>query len=919
MIRMVQSVSAAHAKSYYSDALLKSDYYLEDQELGGAFRGRLADRLGLGGKATKEQFFALCENLNPTTGKQLTPRKNENRTTGYDINFHVPKSVSIVHVLSGDDHILEAFQKSVSETMADIEADAQARIRKDGVYADRTTGELLWIDFIHQTARPVEGQDPDPHLHAHCYVFNATWDKEENGGRCKAGQFRGIMRDMPYYRARFHKRLSDRLIAQGYQIRRTKNAFEIEGVPQRIIDHFSKRTDEIGRIAKEKGITDAKALDELGAKTRAKKQKGVSMAELKKNWRSQIAALGSSQKEGSLPIRHGPARNEQLPVAEMCLEYAMKLHFEKASVVPDRRLLATAYTQGIGAPLVTIDDLDKRFENDPSVLRIEEKGQLVSTTKEILKEEKRMVVLAQSGKGQMTPLYAEAPKVQLKDQQGDAVKHILTTTDRVSIIRGAAGSGKTTLMREAVSWMKKAGKEVTVVAPTSAAARDVLRGEGFEKAQTVAALWLSKELQVGLQDGVLWVDEAGMLGTSDMTDLLELATKKNARLILGGDTRQHSSVVRGDALRILSKVGGIKTAEVAKIYRQKDETYKSAVGDLFSGRVRQAFEKLESMNAVVEVDAKRPNDRLIEDYIQSVKKGRNALAISPTNEHRQELTAGIRKRMRTEGMIGKKEITVDRLENKYLSAVEKDDWKTYKPGQAIQFVQNTSGIQRGSQWTVKSVAENQVLLAGKMGKKAELPLGRVQCFDVLERAEIPLSKGDTVKITRNGFDLEKKRMDNGQMLEVVAVRKNGQVELQNKVSKQRYHINDEFGHLDHAHCVTSYASQGKTVDDVFIAQPAATFSGTNAKQFYVSVSRAKEGVKIYTDDKKTLLAHAKRSGDRTAALEVEAALKLHGDHIHHRQREEYNAPDPERQPHKDISSPLPSPPQKIDLDYEPRF
>ena len=57
-------------------------------------------------------------------------------------------------------------------------------------------------------------------------------------------------------------------------------------------------------------------------------------------------------------------------------------------------------------------------------------------------------------------------------------------------------------------------------------------------------------------------------------------------------------------------------------------------------------------------------------------------------------------------------------------------------------------------------------------------------------------------------------------------------------------------------------------DDVFIHQPAATFPATDAKQFYVSVSRGKENVHIYTDDKEQLLEYATEFGDRQSAMEL---------------------------------------------------
>jgi len=210
MIRMIQSTSEGHAKAYFSDALTKSDYYIDDQELAGKLQGRLGERLGLGTAVTQDIFFALCENRNPKTGEPLTPRTRDGRRVGYDINFHAPKSVSIINALSKDSHIGDAFQASVNEVMKAIEADCQTRVRKDGSYHNRATDEMLWAEFMHQTARPVDGHAPDPHLHSHCFVFNSTWDKEEE--RIKAGDFAQIKQDMPYYQALFHKILSDKLI-----------------------------------------------------------------------------------------------------------------------------------------------------------------------------------------------------------------------------------------------------------------------------------------------------------------------------------------------------------------------------------------------------------------------------------------------------------------------------------------------------------------------------------------------------------------------------------------------------------------------------------------------------------------------------------------------------------------------------------
>lgn len=909
MIRMIQSNSAGHAKAYFSEALSKADYYINDQELKGKIQGKLADRLKLSGEATKDVFFALCENIHPVSGQKLTPRQKDDRRVGYDINFHCPKSVSILHALSGDNHIMEAFEKSVRATMEEIEADSMARVRKDGRSEDRQTGELVWTDFIHQTARPVDESAPDPHLHAHCFVFNMTWDPEEQ--RIKAGQFGDINRDMPYYEARFQKRLSDALIDRGYEVRRTGKNFELEGVPQNVIDLFSKRTDEIGRIAKEKGITDAKELDELGSRTRAKKQKGMSMTELKANWRQQIADLPRSQEDGEAPVRFAPEKQREILTSRDCVEHAISHTFERASVIHDRRLLATAYRHGIGNRAVTLDGITADFKADYRLIHVRENGRTMSTTKEVLNEERHMVKLARAGQGKLRPLYTKAPKLNLDGQQAQAVEHILTTTDRVSIIRGVAGSGKTTLMKEAVKQIEKTGKTVTVVAPTSQASRGVLKDEGFEHAETVAQLLADKKIQDKLKNQVLWVDEAGLLGTRDMSGLLDLAHRQNARLILGGDTRQHASVARGDALRILNTVGGIKSAEVSKIYRQKGDAYRSIVEDLSKGNVAQAFQKLDDAGAIKEIDPLGPNTQLIDDYVEAIQKGKSALVISPTHEQGQEVTKSIRQRLQESGHLGKKQVEAKQFIGLNLTTAQKADWRNLQQGHMVQFNQNRAGIGRGSVWAITSSTDSNVYIKRDGDDEIiPLPTEHSDSYDIYKESKIALAKGDLVRITRNGFDNQKKRLNNGQILQVSSVRKSGAIALHNPVSKAAYKLDQNFGHLAHAYCVTSHSSQGRTTDEVFLHQPTATFGATDAKQIYVSVSRGRERVRIYTDYKDALMEHAKKISDRKSAIELIAGARDTAmQNI--RQQMEKHVPKKEKDP-VDIYKPI-----RVTKDYEP--
>src|SRR6201988_1198153 len=278
MIRVTQQDNAKAAKSYYTTA----DYYSEGQEIVGSWGGKGAARLGLEGMVDKFSFERLCDNLDPRTGNPLTVRTRSERTVGYDFTFSVPKSVSLLYAMSGDQGIMEAFRGAVADTMREIEAEMKTRVRRKGQDADRTTGNMVWAEFIHTTSRPVEGL-PDPQLHAHVFVFNTTWDGKED--RWKAGQFRELKRDAPYFQAAFRVRLANRLQDLGFGVTRKRDDFELTGVPRDVLKRFSRRTALIEKIAAEKGITDPDRKAELGAETREGKASTLTWEELRKEWK----------------------------------------------------------------------------------------------------------------------------------------------------------------------------------------------------------------------------------------------------------------------------------------------------------------------------------------------------------------------------------------------------------------------------------------------------------------------------------------------------------------------------------------------------------------------------------------------------------------------------------------------------------
>ena len=854
---MLRVIASRNAKEYFAQSLKREDYYSEGQEVRGDWNGVAAEKLGLSGAVTQKTFDSLCDNKIPGTDERLTQRNKSNRTVGYDFNFHCPKSVSVAYEFTRDECILDAFKLSVSKTMREIESEIKTRVRKNGADENRTTGNMAWAEFVHYTARPVNGI-PDPHLHAHCYAFNTTWDDVEK--KWKAGQFRDLKADAPYFEAGFHARFAGRLAELGYRIERTAKGWELAGVPQRVLDEFSKRTEQVEQKAKELGITSAKQKDGLAALTRERKQKDIEKSELRELWDRRISP---DERNAIQNVRNAVAATPK--VSEMkAMDFAVQHCYERASIVTDKELLRHALRFGVGD--VDVERVKRQLLRDEFIAE-NAGGQQWLTTKDVLAEEKRLIDYVQDGKGRFKPFGSGKYQFQnpkLSDEQRNAVLHVLQSTDRVTAIRGGAGTGKTTMMREAVAGIESTGQKVFTFAPSAEASRGVLRTDaGFANAETVEALLQNQILQQQVRGQVIWIDEAGLLSVRTLARVADLADKENCRIILSGDTAQHRAVERGDALRILEKHAGLKAAELTEIRRQKAAAHKAIVADLRAGNLDHAFKQLDRLGMLRELDAGDRHEALATDYTAAVSNGKSALVISPTHAEGERVTREIRTKLKIARKLGADEREFVQLKNLQWTEAQRADAPNYHAGQVVQFHQNAAGFRRGERVTVKTRDEHGVSVERMNGKIAPLPLPVAARFQVYESRNIALTAGDRIRITQNGFTKDKHRLNNGDLKQIKGFTPDGDIRLANG-----WVVSKDYGNLTHGYCLTSYSSQSKGVDCVFVAESSESFRAAGREQFYVSASRFKEALTIYTDDKHQLLEAVRKSSHRPSAMDL---------------------------------------------------
>jgi len=864
MLRVVPHKSAAAARQYYAEGLRREDYYSEGQEVAGKWFGKAAKLLGISGDVTPDAFAALVENRHPATGEKLTPRMKADRVVGVDFNFHAPKSLSVVHALTGDESIVKAFRSAVAETMAEVEGLTETRVRARGAQANRITGNLAWAEFVHLTARPVGGI-PDPHLHVHCFVFNATFDDDE--GRWKAAKFRNLKSNSPYFEAAFHARLSAKIGELGYGIERTRKGWEVVGIPRPVVERFSRRTEQIEKLAAKKGITDAHAKDALGAASREGKRHGVTYSDLKIEWESRLEPGEGELIRNLRAAGSGRRVGEPISVAE-AMDHAFQKQFANSSVVEVNRLIAETLRFGVGQ--VSPKAAWQEFAARNMVVRRVGERELCSSL-DVLAEEVSLINFVRAGRGAYAPLangVENQGNIRLSAEQGAAVRHILSSNDQVIALRGGAGVGKTTLMKEAVAAIERGGTKVFAFAPSAAASRDTLREAGFENAETVAHLLTNTRLQKELRGQVIWVDEAGLLGVRDMWQIMKIAGK-DTRIILTGDTAQHSPVARGDAFRLLQEYAGLKVAEVTKIRRQEQAEYREAVSALSKGDLRTAFRRLDDLGAILEIadDAKRYR-LLAEDYLQSSRRGSVPLVVSPTHAESALVTEAIREVRQGAGELrGGRSFT--RFHNLQWEEADRARAENYSPGMMVQFHQNTRGVRRGEMFRVSGRDESgRVLAVADTGREIALPLKEVARFLVYEARQIEIARGERIRITRNGETADGRRINNGNVFTVQRFDRSGNIVLTTGAVLDARH-----GHFRHGYCETSHGSQSKTVRDVIVAQSADSFVASSQEQFYVSVSRGQASIRIYTDDRQGLQQAVGNSSHRRSAIELAGLSK----------------------------------------------
>ena len=659
--------SAAATAKYYTQYLTQAP-----GEEPGRWTGAQSAALGLSGEVSTDALELLLSGCDPLTGATLGyPMRDRTRAngtviravSGFDATVSAPKSLSVWWALTGDEGLAECHDVAVAVVVDYLERfGSTTRVRSNGARLHPDSQGLTVAAFRQTTSRL-----DDPQLHTHLVISAKV---QTDDGRWLALDARVLKHHQRalggLYQSVLRAEITHRYgVAFGEIV---KGQAEIAGVPPELLQQFSKRAAQVSEALKDKvaefrqreGRHPSKfehaALErEAAADTRLRKT-GHGVPDLQTRWRTEAAAIGITPDALTRSIADGaritvpPVKVTVADVIEDLSEKRSAWHrMDVLEAVTDRlrphpgmsgQRWAQLVDRAVEAVLCECVDLDPEHgdnrlrTSDGRSLWIEPVAAQV-TSRQVIAQEEQILIWALDAQLDEPHPSPALERGRLDVLQADAAAAV-AGHDRLVVIVGPAGTGKTTMLRAAAGDLDRHSRAVFGVAPTAKAARVMERETGM-LADTVAKLLYEWARPDGPQPEwrldrgtTLVVDEAGMLATGDLHRLTQLATTQQWRLALIGDHRQLQAVGRGGMFAELCTT--CRTIELERIHRFTSTWEAAASLKLRHGDLR-ALDAYEVHNRIIPGTIDEHLDAIADDWIERHTAGKTVAITTTTNDH----------------------------------------------------------------------------------------------------------------------------------------------------------------------------------------------------------------------------------------------------------------------------------------------
>jgi Ti-type conjugative transfer relaxase TraA len=377
-----------------------------------------------------------------------------------------------------------------------------------------------------------------------------------------------------------------------------------------------------------------------------------------------------------------------------------------------------------------------------------EKGEELCTTRTMLDDERVMLETARTMKEthkhtvEKSILDQTTANYTMSEEQDKAFRGLLEQGD-IAVMIGRAGTGKSYTLGAVREAYEAQGYKIRGLALSGIAA------EGLQNESGISSTTIYKQLDDWdhgrerlHQKEVLVIDEAGMVGTRQMHQVLEYAREAGAKVILVGDNEQLQAIEAGGSFRgIIQKTG---YCELSEIRRQANDWQKEATKS-FSGdreQVERAIDTYHTNGNIKEHATKSgAKESLLQEWVDwnSEHKSQTSLMMAYMNKDVYDLNRGAREH---------KKIMGDLRGPEHFFETERGQ-REFMKGDRILFLRNEKslGVRNGSLGTVERAERGSLIVQLDKGSRIAVDTHMYKDFDYGYAATVHKTQGATLDRT----------------------------------------------------------------------------------------------------------------------------------------------------------------------------
>jgi len=344
----------------------------------------------------------------------------------------------------------------------------------------------------------------------------------------------------------------------------------------------------------------------------------------------------------------------------------------------------------------------------------------------------------------------------LSDEQRAAVEGV-TSSGRLHVVIGDAGTGKSFAMRVAKEAWEAEGYRVRGCALAGKAADELEAGSGI-KSQTIHSLeaawdreamqaqalhrgggresWKRGEKLTLTERDILVIDEAGMVGSRQLGRVLAAAEKAGAKVVMLGDDKQLAAIEAGAGFRAITERVG--ASEITQIRRQSEEWAREASSEFARGDVRKALDAYSERGHVRMADTREDaKAQLAADWLADRESGKSSIILAHTNADVRGLNELIHDTRKSAGELGAStEFQTERGKREFAE------------GDRVVFLKNSRelGTKNGTLGTVEQAEDGRLSVKLDNGKAVEFTAD--QCKDIDHGYAVTIHKSQGVTVDR---------------------------------------------------------------------------------------------------------------------------------------------------------------------------